>query len=107
MPFLKAGFNGRYFATGIRGWTRHIDGKSKFAPAQLIEFEHGGDLAWRGERFLSWGDFVVLGSYGFELPWVYQNQLPQCDLVTREELVPWAWVEERRGKMATGELVDA
>jgi hypothetical protein len=106
MPFLQAGFNGRHFTTGIRGWTRHIDGKSKFAPAELIRFE-AGDYAWHGKRFLSWGECVVLGSWAISLAWEYQNQLPQCDLVTREELVPWQWVVERRAKIESGEVTDA
>lgn len=87
MPFLKAGFNGRHYSTGIRGWTRHVDGKSKFAPAALIRFE-AGDYAWHGQRFLAWGECVVLGSHhGFDLPheWTYEHGLPHCDVDTREE----------------------
>jgi hypothetical protein len=42
---------------------------------------------------------VVLGSYGLELPWEYQNGLAHCDLDTREVHEAWAWVEERRAAM--------
>jgi hypothetical protein len=97
MPFLRAGFNGRHYSTGIRGWTRHIDGKSKFAPASLICFE-AGDYAWRGARFLAWGECVVLGShYGFDLPHecTYEPGLPHCDLDTREEHEGIDWARYR------------
>lgn len=98
MPFLRAGFNGRHYATGIRGWTRHIRG-GRFAQARLICFE-AGDLAWRGERFLAWGEQCVLGSHwGFELPWEFQNGLAHCDIDTREEHPAWEWVEKRRAVM--------
>jgi hypothetical protein len=42
---------------------------------------------------------VVLGSYGLELPWEYQNGLAHCDLDTREVHEAWAWAEERRAAM--------
>jgi len=68
MPFLKAGFNARHRRTGIKGWTRHVDGK-RFEPAELIVFECG-DFAWLGigERFLAWSEKVVLGTR-LDLPW--------------------------------------
>lgn len=103
MPFLQAGFNARNRDTGIRGWTRHVSG-TVFAPAELRAF-HCGDFFWFGERagrgaFLVWGEKVVLGSHwDFRLPWEHQQQLPQCDLETREELVPWEWVAKRRADM--------
>lgn len=82
--FLQAGFNGRHYNTGIKGWTRHVSG-NRFAPADLVEFVHGGDLAWWGKRFLAWGEHVVLGSYGIELPWEWQHALPRCDIETKRE----------------------
>lgn len=103
--FLQAGFNGRNYRTGISGWTRHVrDEKRRFRPAQLREFECG-DFFWTGKHpdgggFMAWGEEVVLGThYGFELAWEYQNQLPQCDIETREELVPWPWAAEARRKL--------
>ncbi len=36
MPFLKAGFNGRNYDTGIRGFTHHVDGPRKLKPAEPI-----------------------------------------------------------------------
>lgn len=73
MPFLKAGFNGRHVDTGIRGWTRHVEG-NRFAPARLIRFEKG-DRAWHGERFLAWGEQVVLGTWpAFKQTW--PDELP-------------------------------
>lgn len=86
MPFLKAGFNPNHRRIGVMGWTRAVTGK-RFEPARLIQFQ-GGDFAWLGleERFLAWGEGVVLGSHwGFDLPWEYQLDLPRCDLETRRE----------------------
>lgn len=100
MPFLQAGFNARNRDTGIRGWTRHARGGT-FAPAELRQFHRGQDFFWYGEHFLTWGEFVVLGShYGFELPWEYQNGLAHSDVETREEHPAWEWVEGRRAAMA-------
>lgn len=84
MPFLKAGFNGRNYDTGIRGWTRHRDG-GKFKPAELRMFACG-DYFWYGASFLAWGESVVIGSHwGFDIPWEFQNALPRCDIDTRRE----------------------
>lgn len=85
--FLQAGSNLRHYNTGIKGWTRHVSG-NRFAPADLVEFVHGGDLAWWGKRFLAWGEQVVLGSYGFELPYEWQGPLPKCDIETRAVYLP-------------------
>lgn len=97
MPFLRAGFNARNRDTGIRGWTRHVDGK-QFAPAELRRFQCG-DFFWLGERpklgtFLVWGEQVVMGSHWhFDLPheWSYEYGLPHCDLDTREEHAGIDW----------------
>ena len=103
MPFLRAGFNARNRDTGIRGWTRHVNG-SQFAVAELHVFQCG-DFFWYGERqklgaFLVWGEQVVLGSHWiFDLPWEYQNGLAHSDLDTREEHPAWEWVEKRRRAM--------
>lgn len=81
MPFLRAGFNGRHRRLGIFGWTRAVTGK-RFEPAQLIRFQ-AGDLAWLGigERFLAWGEQVVLGTWNdFDLPDEHQYGLPQSRL---------------------------
>ncbi|MDP2622090.1 MAG: hypothetical protein Q8P46_18260, partial [Hyphomicrobiales bacterium] len=53
----------------------------RFEPARLIVFE-GGDFAWLGigERFLAWGDQVVLGSYGIELPEEHQFGIPMSEI---------------------------
>lgn len=62
--FVQAGFNRRHRSTGIRGWTRNVNGnKSGFAPAELIRFLPSGELAWAGKRFLVWGDVCVFGSW--------------------------------------------
>jgi hypothetical protein len=91
--FLQAGFNGRNYHTGIRGWTRHVrDAKRRFEPAELRQFACG-DFFWFGRHpdgggFMAWGDQVVLGShYGFDLPheWIYEPGLPHSDIDTREE----------------------
>lgn len=75
--FLRAGFNGRHRSTGIRGWTRHVEGK-RFEPAELIQFLPGGDYAWHGDRFLAWGEQVVLGTWrAFDLLDEWQFDLPQ------------------------------
>lgn len=93
MPFLKAGFNGRNYKTGIRGWTRPARG-GKFAPAELRIFECG-DFFWLGDRFLAWGENVVLGSHwGFDLPWQYQEGLARCDLDTRREHAATKWSDD-------------
>lgn len=101
MPFLKAGFNGANYKTGIKGWTRPERG-GKFAPAELRQFECG-DYFWLGVRhgFVAWGECVVLGSwYEFDLPWEYQNGLAHCVIETREEVPAWEWVEKRRRDMS-------
>ena len=100
MPFLKAGFNARNRDTGIRGWTRHVNGRV-FAPAELRVFLNGEDFFWFGERpklggFIVWGERVVLGSWGIDLPAEHQWNLPQCDIETRRERGRWVrgeWVE--------------
>lgn len=100
MPFLKAGFNPNHRRIGILAWTRAVTGK-RFEPARLIQFQ-AGDFAWLSlaERFLAWGESVVLGSHwGFELPWEYQNGLGHCDVDSHEEHAPWKWVEERRAQL--------
>lgn len=77
MPFLQAGFNARHYDTGIRGWTRRAAG-GPFAPAMLIRFKCG-DYAWPGDRFLAWGDHVVLGTWrSFRQCW--DEALPQSRL---------------------------
>ena len=77
--FLRAGFNARNHDTGIRGWTRHVRG-AKFARAELRRFS-SGEYFWYGERFLSWGDAIILGTHwSFDLPWEWQHGLPQCEL---------------------------
>jgi hypothetical protein len=92
MPFLRAGFNGRNFDTGIRGWTRPIDGHRRFAPAELRMFACG-DYFWYGicrPRFLAWGEACTLGSWHeFTLPWHCQEGLAHSDLDTREEHKAW------------------
>jgi len=103
MPFLRAGFNPRNTVTGIRGWTRPLNRRSAFAPAELRRFACG-DYFWLGmgkaARFLVWGETVVLGSWWeFDLPWEYQNGLAHCNVVTREEHPAWEWVEKRRAAM--------
>lgn len=100
MPFLQAGFNYRHRSTGIVGWTRHVrDERRRFMPAELIRFVCG-DFAWlhaaKRPRFLAWGEVVVLGSWGFQLPLEHQFNLPQCDLDTRRERGRWIngeWME--------------
>lgn len=87
MPFLQAGFNGRNYRTGIKGWTRPARG-GRFAPAELRLFECG-DFFWYGARFLAWGEQVVLGSWGIDLPWEHQHGLPRSDIETRRELGRW------------------
>lgn len=91
MPFLKAGFSARNRDTGIRGWTRHVTGRT-FAPAELRRFACG-DLFWLGERmvkgemrsFLVWGDEVVIGSRPeFSLPMEWQHGLPQSVIPSPE-----------------------
>lgn len=80
MPFLRAGFNGRNVDTGIRGWTRPLDGQRGFAPAELRRFKCG-DFFWYGKRFLAWGEQVVLGTWpAIELPLEHQIDLPQSRL---------------------------
>jgi hypothetical protein len=115
MPFLKAGFNWRHRSTGIRGWTRSLEGGRQFAPAELIRFApkgtHTGDYAWlhlaQRPRFIAWGEQCTFGSWhGFDLPWEYQNGLAHSDLDTRKESPAWRWVEERREKLAAGEPLD-
>jgi hypothetical protein len=97
MPFI----NFRHFDTGIRGWTRPLDGHRPFAPAALIRFTPKllyipgvgvdlGDLAWihnaKRPCFLAWGEQCVIGSHwGFDLPGEWQWGLPRCDLETRRE----------------------
>lgn len=71
---------------------------SQFAVAQLRRFECG-DYFWYGERrgrgtFLVWGELVVLGSWGFDLPWCWQHNLPMSDVRTREERRLWGRVPE-------------
>lgn len=79
MPFLRAGFNAQNRDTGIRGWTRHVDG-NRFAPAELRQFRCG-DFFWYGARFLAWGEQVVLGSRNeLDLPWNAQYGLAQSRL---------------------------
>lgn len=76
--FLRARFNARNRATGIRGWTRHVRGnRGGFKPAELRVFLPGGDYFWYGARFVVWGEQVVLGSYGIDLPFAWQYGLPQ------------------------------
>lgn len=103
MPFLKAGFNWRHRSTGIRGWTRPLEGGRPFAPAELIRFPpkgpHTGDYAWlhlaQRPRFLAWGEQCTFGSWhGFDLPWCWQHGLSWCDLETRRENKPWRPVPE-------------
>lgn len=92
MPFLKAGFNARNRDTGVRGWTRHANGR-EFAPAELRRFQCG-DFFWLGDRpklgsFLVWGELVVMGThYGFDLPYEFQHALPKCDLESRAVYLP-------------------
>lgn len=87
--FLQAGSNLRHYNTGIKGWTRHVEG-NRFAPADLVEFAHGGDFAWWGKRFLAWGEQVVLGTHhGFKLADEHQFGLPRCDIETRREFKGW------------------
>lgn len=93
MPFLRAGFNARSRDTGIRGWTRHVDDeKRRFAVAELRVFVPGGDYFWldaaERPRFLSWGEQVVLGSIGIDLPYEWQGPLPKCNLETRAVYLP-------------------
>lgn len=100
MPFLQAGFNGRNYDTGIRGWTAHVrDQGQRFAPAELRQFVCG-DYFWHGKRprpFLSWGECVVLRSHPrIKLRYEYQTGLAYSDLATRKEEPAWEWVEERR-----------
>lgn len=98
MPFLRAGFNGRNFHTGIRAWTRPLDGR-KFAPAELRMFACG-DFFWHGKGFIAWGEQCVIGSHwGFDLPWEFQNGLAHSDLETKKEHPAWEWVEKRRATM--------
>lgn len=79
MPFLRAGFNGRHYNTGVRGWTRPAGG-GRFKLAELIQFE-GGDFAWHGKGFLAWGENVVLGTRPeFSLPQEWQRDLPMSRL---------------------------
>ena len=79
VPFLRAGFNASNRDTGIRGWTRPLDG-GKHAPAELRQFACG-DYFWYGERFLAWGERCVLGSHwGIDLPGHWQRGLPQSEL---------------------------
>lgn len=99
MPFLRAGFNARNRDTGVRGWTRHVDGR-EFAAAELRRFQCG-DFFWYGDRgpgkggFLVWGEQVVLGShYGFELPDEYQYALARCDIESRREYRGNWWLGE-------------
>lgn len=76
MPFARAGFNGRNYDTGIRAWTRHVDGK-RFAPAELRRLDKG-DYLWVGKNFAAWGDQVVIGTVpGFELAFEHQFGLPE------------------------------
>lgn len=93
MPFLRAGFNPGNTKTGIFGWTRPVDGRRRFAPAEFRRFD-SGDYFWLGIRrpqFLAWGETVVLGSHwGFDLAWEFQNGLAHCDLDTREEHPAWS-----------------
>lgn len=98
MPFLRAGFNYRHRETGVRGWTRPLNGRSTFAPAELIRFK-SGDLAWlhlaQKPRFLQWGEQVVLGSWGaIELPWQHQEGLAHCDIETRREHAAVNWSDD-------------
>lgn len=83
MPFLRAGFNARSRDTGIRAWTRHVEGR-KFAPAELRQFS-AGDYFWldveKSPRFLSWGEQVVIGTWReFDLADEYQFGLPMSKL---------------------------
>lgn len=54
--------------------TRHVSGLrsgARFAPAELLQFDHGGDLAWYGYRrphFLVWGEQVEFRCWIW-LPW--------------------------------------
>ncbi len=102
MPFLRAGFNARNVVLDIFGWTRpHGTNRSHFAPAELRRFDCG-DYFWLGLRkpqFLAWGEQCVFGSWGFDLPWEYQNGLAHCDLDTREQVPAWKWAEERRAAL--------
>lgn len=101
MPFLRAGFNPGNWKTGIRGWTRPLQGRRSFAPAELRRFDCG-DYFWLGIKkpaFLAWGDYVVLGSWGIDLAWEYQNGLAHSDIETRKEHPAWEWVEKRRRDM--------
>jgi hypothetical protein len=71
--FLRAGFNPRYVDTGVRGLTR-------FVWARLIQLE-GGDLAWHGPGFLTWGStchFQNLVDDG--LKWADRYSLPKSEL---------------------------
>lgn len=103
--FLQAGFNGRNYRTGIRGWTRHVrDEKRRFRPAELREFVCG-DYFWHGRHpdgggFMAWGEQCVLGSWhGFDLPWVYQEGLAHCDVETRKEHPEPDWARRARAEL--------
>lgn len=84
MPFLQAGFNARHRDTGIRGWTRPLNG-GRFDPAELIAFACG-DYAWHvrrgnsGHGVIAWGEQAVLGSYGIELAEEHQAGLPMSKM---------------------------
>lgn len=89
--FLRAGFNGRYHRTGLRAWTRNINGnRGGFAPAELIRFT-SGDYAWLGEKFLVWGDVCVFGTVPeIQLLREWQDGLQQCPYPTPKVREPAA-----------------
>jgi hypothetical protein len=88
MPFLKAGFNAHNRCTGIFAFTTHRDGnRGGVWPAELRQFDSGGDYFWFGDRgkglggFIAWGECVVIHSRReIELPFRLRYEAPRSPL---------------------------
>lgn len=101
--FLQAGFNPEHRNTGIWAFTVHERSSPFFRPAQLIVFE-GGDFAWHGRGFLSWGDFLT-----FRTDWKIEYAMREAlvrladaieDFDEADKILPWH-IEQRTTERLT------